>query len=89
MTCLHGRWCLLRWRSALRERGSIIAGRNSGVPKIVIRCPAMGKPIDTGLHTEAVVFRSLEGFTFEVKCPKCGSIHKWTTANAWIEREWQ
>jgi hypothetical protein len=57
------------------------------MPKILIHCLVMGKSVDTGLSTDTVVFRSLEGFTFELKCPGCGTVHKWTTAKAWIERE--
>jgi hypothetical protein len=51
--------------------------------------PGYGQIGDTGLDTETVIFPSLEGFTFELKCPRCGTIHKWTTARAWIEREKQ
>ena len=57
------------------------------MPKILIHCPVMGKSVDTGLNTETVIFRSLEGFTFELKCPRYGTVHKWTTAKAWIEGE--
>jgi len=57
------------------------------MPKILIHCPVVGKSVDTGLNTETVIFRSLEGFTFELKCPRYGTVHKWTTAKAWIEGE--
>ena len=42
------------------------------MPEILIRCPAMGDAVPTGLDTETVVFESLPSIELPFNCPSCG-----------------
>ena len=56
------------------------------MPQILIRCPASGKAVPTGLSTEKIEFDSLSGIQFSVVCLACGKIHRWKQPKAWVER---
>lgn len=55
------------------------------MPNILIRCPALGRVVLTGLNTEKTSFASLSGIKFYMVCPACGHRHRWKQQNAWIE----
>jgi hypothetical protein len=57
------------------------------MPQILIRCPAFGNAVPTGLTTERVKFDSLSGIQFSMVCPACGKIHRWKQPKAWVERD--
>jgi hypothetical protein len=54
------------------------------MPVILIRCPVFGKPVRTGLSTEAIVFDSLDDLSIPLRCPACKKVHKWQRKDAWI-----
>jgi hypothetical protein len=56
------------------------------VPKIMIRCPVLGRAVPTGLTTEQVVFDSLlPDLEIPMRCPACLKFHKWEPKDAWVE----
>jgi hypothetical protein len=61
--------------------------------RIMIRCSQTKKAIPTGLTTEMVVLDSLKTpinssiLTLNVCCPLCGSKHKFSYKDAWVEDE--
>jgi hypothetical protein len=55
------------------------------MPHIMIRCPTMGRPVPTGLTTEAIKFESLSGMVMSLQCPACLKLHKWERKEAWID----
>ena len=57
------------------------------MPRIMIRCPTLGKDLSTGLTTEQIKFESLSGFTVNLHCPVCGKTHRWNCNQAWIEQD--
>ena len=57
------------------------------VPKIMIRCPVLGRGVPTGLTTEQIVFDSLPSdLEIPMRCPACVKIHKWKPKDAWVEK---
>ena len=55
------------------------------MPGIMILCPTLNKPVETGLTTEKIVFDSLAGVTIRLQCPACLKIHKWELKDAWVD----
>ena len=53
---------------------------------ILIRCPVAGIPVQTGLRTDTVVFRTLPNMPFELRCPRCKKLHRWRPKDAWVEK---
>ena len=53
---------------------------------ILIRCPVAGVPVQTGLSTETIVFRSLPNIVFQMRCPLCKKVHRWKPRDAWVEK---
>ena len=57
------------------------------MPKIMIRCPIMGRAVPTGLTTEMIVFDSIEAdLEIPLNCPACLKTHKWKPREAWIDK---
>ncbi len=52
---------------------------------VMIRCPATGTAIRTGLEADSVSFRSTPVFIAHVHCPVCGREHEWFAKDAWVE----
>jgi hypothetical protein len=57
------------------------------MPNIMIRCPILGTPIQTGLTTEKIHFESLSGIKIPLHCPACSKLHEWQQKEAWVEKE--
>ena len=52
---------------------------------IMIKCPAMGRPIPTGMAADQ---ESFETGTFSQKrvwCSHCGHVHVWDKKDAWLQ----
>jgi hypothetical protein len=60
--------------------------KGARMPDILICCPETGKPVQTGLDTETVVFETLPSVALPVECPHCGQTHFWKPTEAWV---WQ
>jgi hypothetical protein len=57
------------------------------MPKIMIRCPIVGRNVPTGLTTEKIFFDSLpDNLEIPIRCPACMKVHKWRRKDAWIEK---
>jgi hypothetical protein len=54
---------------------------------VMIRCPATGHAVSTGIETEPVVFRRLPKVTARMRCPACGQEHAWNVGVAWLAGE--
>ena len=54
---------------------------------VMIRCPATGRPVSTGVETEPVVFRGLPKVAGRMHCPACGQEHVWSVGTAWLAGE--
>jgi hypothetical protein len=57
------------------------------MPDILMRCSETGKPVETGLDTETVVFETLPNVALPVKCPHCRQVHFWKPTEAWLARD--
>jgi hypothetical protein len=53
---------------------------------ILIRCPVAGIPVQTGLSTETIVFKSLPNTAFQLRCPRCKKMHQWKPQDAWVAK---
>jgi hypothetical protein len=57
------------------------------MPKIMIRCPVLGRAVPTGLTSEQIVFDSLPpDLEIPMRCPACMKLHKWERRDAWVEK---
>jgi hypothetical protein len=54
---------------------------------VMIRCPATGRPVSTGIETEPAVFARLPPLAARMLCPACGQEHAWNTGAAWLAGE--
>jgi hypothetical protein len=54
---------------------------------VMIRCPATGRPVSTGIETEPAVFADLPQVAARMLCPACGREHFWNTGVAWLAGE--
>lgn len=61
---------------------AITDSRRRIVAIIMIRCPATGRAVSTGI--EVVSTDQLPVVTARLVCPACGSIHEWTKQAAWL-----
>lgn len=52
--------------------------------RIVTRCPNSGRAVSTGHWLSPPQFAALT-VQHAFRCPACGSVHRWTRAEAWIE----
>jgi hypothetical protein len=53
----------------------------------MIRCPATGTAIHTGIKSERSRFASTPVFFARTLCPVCRVNHEWFAADAWVEEE--
>jgi hypothetical protein len=49
---------------------------------IMIRCPATGRGVSTGI--EVCATDQLPVVTATTRCPACGRLHQWTKNEAWL-----
>jgi endogenous inhibitor of DNA gyrase (YacG/DUF329 family) len=51
----------------------------------MVTCPITGKPVPTGIETEADILRTLPRVETPIMCPACGEKHFWTRSEAYLE----
>lgn len=52
---------------------------------IMIRCPATGRPIRTGLEMDRLKFSCTPVFFADAYCPLCEASHRWFARDAWVD----
>jgi hypothetical protein len=52
---------------------------------IMIRCPATGRAIPTGLEMDRLKFSCTPVFFSDTYCPLCETSHRWFARDAWVE----
>jgi hypothetical protein len=52
---------------------------------VVIRCPATGNTISTGIEAERSTFAHSPVFFASTHCPHCRTEHRWFAQDAWVE----
>jgi hypothetical protein len=53
---------------------------------LMIRCPANGQPIATGIEIELESLVQLPQVRSELICPCCGGRHTWSPEQAWLNK---
>src|SRR5262245_49116636 len=51
---------------------------------VMVRCPATGRELSTGVEMDAATFKQLAEIRSRIKCPVCGLDHDWSTREAWL-----
>jgi len=46
--------------------------------KLMIECSRTGRPVHTGIETDAQSFEALGLFEATTHCPHCNRLHRWT-----------
>jgi hypothetical protein len=52
---------------------------------VMIRCPATGRTISTGIEADRVKFACSPVFFADAYCPDCDAMHRWFAREAWVE----
>ncbi len=52
---------------------------------VMIRCPATGRPISTGIEAERERFVRSPVFFARTFCPMCRTEHEWFAQQAWVD----
>ncbi len=52
---------------------------------IMVKCPATGRAISTGMQMDGVRFRRMPVFFGRCHCPACDIEHEWFAGHAWVE----
>ena len=52
---------------------------------VVIRCPATGRAIPTGIEADRLKFACSPVFFADAYCPMCNANHRWFARDAWVE----
>ena len=52
---------------------------------VVIRCPATGSTIATGITADRLKFACSPVFFADAYCPACDTLHRWFAREAWVE----
>lgn len=52
---------------------------------VMMRCPATGEAIPTGLSSDAETFARSPVFFADAHCPLCNTTHRWFARDAWVE----
>ena len=52
---------------------------------VVIRCPATGAKISTGIESDRLQFACSPVFFADAYCPACDALHRWFAREAWVE----
>jgi hypothetical protein len=53
--------------------------------RVMIRCPATGRAVATGIEINSAKFRQTAVFFSRSYCPHCRTHHEWFAKEAWIE----
>jgi hypothetical protein len=51
---------------------------------VMVRCPATGRDIPTGIVMDRESFRASPVFFAQVDCPICLTKHEWFAKEAWV-----
>ena len=51
---------------------------------VMIRCPATGREISTGIQIDRPQFESTPVFFAQTYCPFCRAEHRWFAKDAWV-----
>ena len=51
---------------------------------VMVKCPATGRAIPTGLQAERSEFETATVFFSRVLCPICNTHHEWFAKDAWV-----
>ena len=51
---------------------------------VMVRCPATGRDIPTGIVMDRESFRATPVFFAQVDCPICLTKHEWFAKEAWV-----
>lgn len=52
---------------------------------VMIRCPATGRAISTGIVADRAKFACSPVFFADTYCPACDATHGWFAREAWVE----
>jgi len=52
---------------------------------LMIRCPATGEKIPTGIETDRLKFACSPVFFADAYCAACDASHRWFAREAWVE----
>jgi hypothetical protein len=55
---------------------------------VIIKCPATGVAISTGIIADRSSFASSPVFYSRTRCPICRSDHEWSAGDAWLRNRW-
>jgi predicted RNA-binding Zn-ribbon protein involved in translation (DUF1610 family) len=51
---------------------------------VIIRCPATGREVPTGITTDIATFSGLPKHTSKLECPVCGEVHVWSRKDVFL-----
>ena len=54
---------------------------------VMIRCPATGNAISTGIEADRLKFACSPVFFADAYCPACDAMHRWFAREGWVEDE--
>jgi hypothetical protein len=52
------------------------------MPMVMIRCPATGRQVFTGIETSAASVNLIPPINTRLNCPSCGATHIWSMLDA-------
>lgn len=52
---------------------------------VMVRCPATGRAISTGIQIDRSSFNSTPVFYSQTFCPLCQVEHQWFATEAWVQ----
>jgi hypothetical protein len=52
---------------------------------VMIRCPATGGAVSTGIEADRLKFACSPVFFADAYCPACDAMHRWFAREAWVE----
>jgi hypothetical protein len=58
--------------------------RERPMGSVMVRCPATGHDIPTGIVTDRKSFAATPVFFARVRCPICRTEHEWFAKEAWV-----
>jgi len=54
---------------------------------LMIRCPATGRALPTGIKTDRTTFSCTPVFFADTYCPACDASHRWFARDAWVAEQ--
>ena len=54
---------------------------------ILIKCPATGRSVSTGIEIDSDTFNVLPDVGVETECAACGGKHLWRKSDAWLSED--